>query len=369
MIDRTQLGRLPHELFSANRDLSKIDVGHNRIRVIHKDTFQGLSNLKELRAPSNGLVEFPYTALGNVSSLEVLILAENALTNVDFTKLYELRRLRELDLHSNTIASVSGFTNTNLSHLQGVDLSDNQLAGLITNFFYRSSSILRLNLAKNQFKQIPNPLSGQNLPNLRFLNLTRNPIQDLTFTRRFSSLQEIHISFTNISVITSKDFENYPVLLHLFLNRNRLVKISPSAFKALKSLLTLDLSGNELEFLPQERLQGLPVLRLLNLSHNQLKDLELFSEDLRALQVLDLNFNQISRVAKSTFSQLASLTELHLFGNWISSVASDAFRPLKRLRLLDLGRNYLESLPLNALRPLETQIRTLRTEGEYRSSF
>lgn len=43
---------------------------------------------------------------------------------------------------------------------------------------------------------------------------------------------------------------------------------------------------------------------------------------------------------------------------------SDAFKPLKRLRILDLSTNYLEQIPLEAFRPLETQIRSIRTEGE-----
>lgn len=58
------------------------------------------------------------------------------------------------------------------------------------------------------------------------------------------------------------------------------------------------------------------------------------------------------------------MAELYLYGNWISAVESDAFKPLKRLRILDLSTNYLEQIPLEAFKPLETQIRSIRTEGE-----
>lgn len=104
-------------------------------------------------------------------------------------------------------------------------------------------------------------------------------------------------------------------------------------------------------------------LRILNLTHNLLKELEEFPEDLKSLQILDLSYNQIGIVGKLTFKNLVSLVELHLYGNWINAISSEAFRPLKKLRLLDLSRNYLENLPLNAFRPLETQIRSLRAEG------
>lgn len=122
---------------------------------------------------------------------------------------------------------------------------------------------------------------------------------------------------------------------------------------------------NELELMPQERLQGLSHLRILNMTHNKLKELEEFPSDMKSLQILDISFNQIARITKTTFQHLENLAELYLYGNWISQVSGDAFKPLKKLRTLDLSKNYLEHIPLNAFRPLETQIRSLRTEGRF----
>ena len=210
-------------------------------------------------------------------------------------------------------------------------------------------------------------MCGQNLPGLTWLNLTGNPLQKIHETSSdftYPQLQELHISGTNLTLLTSQDFEAFPSLQYLFVSQNGISRVSPGAFHNLPNLLTLHLGNNSIDILPQERFRGLERLRILNLTHNRLKELEEFPEDLKSLQILDLSFNQIGAVGKSTFKNLVNLVELHLYGNWINSISGDAFRPLKKLRLLDLSRNYLENLPLNAFRPLETQIRSLRAEGK-----
>nr|CAD7267220.1 unnamed protein product [Timema shepardi] len=366
VINNAQIHKLPKNVLSKNKDLMRLELSENHLKQLGREVFMGLKALKELRLHSNSFLEIPYGAFTNMSALEVLVVSMNSLTSVDLSKLNGLPRLRELDLHGNTVSSLSGFASANLSHLLNVDLSENSLAALPANFFHLSSHLIRLDLASNRFRQIPTiALSEQNLPGLAWLNLTANPlsrIHDLSSVRRYPNLQEIHISGTNLTIVTSKDFEAFPSLLHLFLDQNRISRVSPGAFRSLPNLLTLDIGVNEIEMLPQERLQGLNQLRLLNITHNRLKELEEFPPDLKSLQILDLSFNQVTRVGKWTFRFLVNLAELHLYGNWISSVASDSFRPLKKLRVLDLSKNYLENLPLSAFRPLETQIRSLRTQ-------
>lgn len=179
----------------------------------------------------------------------------------------------------------------------------------------------------------------------------------------------MYISQTNLTILTSQEFEPFPALQHLFLVQNRISRISPGAFNHLQNLLTLDLSINELELLPKERLQGLKSLRSLNVSHNSLRSLEEFTSELIYLQVLDVSFNQLDEIEKGTFRHLVGLTELHLMGNRMTSIASDAFKYLSALQVLDLRRNYFEQIPLRALKPLETHIKTMRVEGMYSEYF
>nr|XP_050869072.1 chaoptin-like isoform X1 [Vespula vulgaris]XP_050869073.1 chaoptin-like isoform X1 [Vespula vulgaris]XP_050869074.1 chaoptin-like isoform X1 [Vespula vulgaris]XP_050869075.1 chaoptin-like isoform X1 [Vespula vulgaris]XP_050869076.1 chaoptin-like isoform X1 [Vespula vulgaris]XP_050869077.1 chaoptin-like isoform X1 [Vespula vulgaris]XP_050869078.1 chaoptin-like isoform X1 [Vespula vulgaris]XP_050869079.1 chaoptin-like isoform X1 [Vespula vulgaris]XP_050869080.1 chaoptin-like isoform X1 [Ve len=366
IIDDAQISKLPETIFLFNRNLARLHLNRNLLRALPPGIFDRLLSLREIRLDRNRFLDIPYSALANALNLEILTLSNNEIVNVDVASFVSLKYLRELDLSHNRIDTMSGFAIANLSHLLSVDLSHNYLNALPANFFAHSSMLRRVNLSENKFRQIPAvALSGQNLPGLAWLNLTRNPlnrIHDLPSEAMYPILQEIHISGTNLSIVTSQDFEAFPALQHLFLGQNCILRVSPGAFRSLPNLLTLHLGMNSLEILPKERLQGMEHLRILNLTHNRLKELEEFPKDLKSLQVLDLSYNQIGIVGKVTFKNLISLVELHLYGNWINAISSEAFKPLKKLRLLDLSRNYLENLPLNAFRPLETQIRSLRAE-------
>lgn len=365
-MESSQIYRISAEIFSKNKNLGKLLLSNNLLRVLPPTLFLGLEALKEVKLDGNKFQEVPYDVFANATTVEFLSLANNILSHVDMSRLNGLISLRELDLRGNYITSLNGFAAVNFSRLISVDLSHNHLKALPANFFARSNMLRKIELAANKFRQIPAvALTAQNIPNLAWLNVTANPlvrIHEISSEAKYPALQEIHISGTNLTIVTSQDFEAFPALMHLFMGSNMISRVSPSAFRNLPNLLTLDLSVNELELLPQERLRGLEHLRLLNLTHNHLKELEDFPPDLKALQVLDLSYNQISGVGRSTFQHLESLAELHLYGNWISSISPDAFKPLKKLRILDLSRNYLANLPLNAFRPLETQIRSLRAE-------
>ncbi|XP_012157480.1 uncharacterized protein LOC101458689 [Ceratitis capitata] len=359
------LDTIPDEIFTKNTNLVKLDMCDNRITVMNRNIFNGLNVFKELKLCHNQLSEFPHIALYNLSTLETLDLSRNQLTSIDFFKLSGTLNLRQLNLHDNKITSLSGFNAVNLTQLDSIDLSGNLLLSLPANFLRHSINLQRVDLSSNRFLQLPSSaLSDISIPRLSWLNLTGNPINKIYTVKeeRYPYLKELYICQTNLSILTSKDFEAFQALQHLHLVNNRITRISPGAFKTLTNLLTLDLSINELEMLPKERLQGLKLLRFLNISHNILKDLEEFSSDLAQLQTFDLSFNQLDRISKKTFRNLHGLVELYLMGNRMTVLSTDAFRFLRKLHVLDLRKNYFELVPIEALKPLETNIKTLKLE-------
>ncbi|XP_062539989.1 protein artichoke [Armigeres subalbatus] len=364
---------LPYLLFSKNNNLVKLDLSHNYLRTLKRNLFNNLNVFKELRLQNNQINDFPHIALSNVSTLEILTLSRNQLTNVDFFKLHGLPNLRHLDLQANTISSLTGFNTATLPHLDMIDLSGNLLLALPENFFKHSISLQRIDLSGNRFNQIPNAaLSEASLARLAWLNLTGNPLQRIHHTmssdadqRRFPFLKELHISQTNLTILTSKDFDIYPALQRLYLVQNRINRVSPGAFVALSNLQILDLSVNEIEMLPKERLQGLRLLEILNISNNNIKELDEFTDDLQKLKVLDISSNQLERIQKNTLRHLVALQELYLNGNRIRSISSDAFRSLRVLGTLDLRKNFFEDVPLRALKPLETHLKQLRLEENH----
>ncbi|XP_011301867.1 chaoptin [Fopius arisanus] len=365
-MERSQIHRLSFDTFSNNKHLGKILLGNNQLHSLPGTLFSGLDSLREVKLDGNRFQEMPYEVFINTTTIEFLSLSNNVILHIDTSRLNGLRNLRELDLRGNHIISVSGFSDANFSRLISIDLSHNHLTALPMNFFVNANQLRKVELSGNKLRQLPGvALSARNMPNLGWLNLTGNPltrVHEFSSEDKYPSLEEIHISRTNLTMVTGQDFEAFPGLLHLYVNNNLISRVSPSAFQSLRDLLTLDLSANDLELMPQARLKGLERLKLLNLTRNHLKTLEDFPEDLKALRVLDLSYNEIQSIGENTFNRLGNLLELYLDGNWLATVSSGCFASLKKLRVLDVSGNSLEYLPLNAFQPLETQIRSLRVE-------
>ncbi|KAM8888559.1 leucine-rich repeat, immunoglobulin-like domain and transmembrane domain-containing protein 2 [Synchiropus picturatus] len=78
-----------------------------------------------------------------------------------------------------------------------------------------------------------------------------------------------------------------------------------------------------------------------------------FSE-VRALEFLWLNFNDITLMNIRSLEGLHNLTELRLQGNRLTSVPWAAFQDTPRLKILDLKHNRLDVLPETALRHLSS---------------
>lgn len=105
----------------------------------------------------------------------------------------------------------------------------------------------------------------------------------------------MYLQHSELIVITSKEFELFPSLLHAHLSYNNILKISPGAFSSLTQLISLDLGVNQIEIIPQERLFGLNSIRVLNVTKNRLTELDDFPRNMQSLQVLDVSFNRLTR--------------------------------------------------------------------------
>lgn len=190
---------------------------------------------------------------------------------------------------------------------------------------------------------------------------------DIAFDKRYviSSLHELYITRTNLTAITSTDFQLYPSLEHLHLTENHVQRIASYAFRKLNSLLTLDMSVNELEHLPRDCLRGLIQLQRLNLSLNSIRELDEFTIELKNLEILDISHNQLDRIDRNTFQHLHALLDLRLTGNRLRIITVDSFRFLNNLIKLDVRGNHFKEIPLEVLNLLETHLQTLHIERKF----
>jgi len=88
----------------------------------------------------------------------------------------------------------------------------------------------------------------------------------------------------------------------------------------------------------------------LRLTNNSLNSVP-FLQDLKNLEVLNLNRNSIETILESAFNGMGKLSELRLKGNKVCKLPSKALNEVKgSLELLDLGSNCFSSVPVSNLR-------------------
>ncbi|VDI21042.1 Hypothetical predicted protein [Mytilus galloprovincialis] len=115
----------------------------------------------------------------------------------------------------------------------------------------------------------------------------------------------------------------------------------------------LELNQNKIQSIDATSLSGLTSLEMLFLEYNEISSIEdgAFST-LRSLSILHINDNKLTNIKPDTFKSLESLRELHLEYNEISSIEDGAFSTLSSLSLLNIHENKLTSIKPDTFKSL-----------------
>ncbi|XP_022237719.1 leucine-rich repeats and immunoglobulin-like domains protein sma-10 [Limulus polyphemus] len=182
----------------------------------------------------------------------------------------------------------------------------------------------------------------------------------------FFSLEEIHITHSNVPAIGDSSFWPGNNLRILNLSHNNITQLHDTDFNGLKNLQVLDLSNNLISAFPSAPFHFLSNLKTLSLARNSLRrlvprffymlgNLERLDlsgnplrnvdpenlKDLRPIKSLSLAKCQIERLHSLIYQQLPNLVELDLRDNSFNYFAPEEFRHLKKLRKLYLDGNNL----------------------------
>ncbi|XP_039666943.1 toll-like receptor 3 isoform X2 [Perca fluviatilis] len=333
----------------------------NNIKLLTKDTFQGLKSLKKLQL-TKALVSGHHTpviedfSFQPLSALESLILQRtgvHAITEYTFTG---LTSLKELDMSwSSSVTSLRNITSKTFVSLA-------------------RSPLRKLNLTGTSIAQI-NPGCFSVLRNLTTLLLEFNFIKQNLTGKEFEGLgqvEEIHMSNNQQTVnLGSMSFVNVPKLRFLTLAKSlkaEAVNLDPSPFRHLPNLTFLDLSNNNIANIRENMLEGLVNLKVLKLQHNNFARLwksanlggpVLFLKHTRRLTTLQMDYNGLDEIPAEALRGLSDLRQLSLANNLLNRLKDSVFDDLNSLQVLNLQKNLITAVrpevfktPLSNLRRL-----------------
>ncbi|XP_044258031.1 chaoptin isoform X2 [Tribolium madens] len=241
-------------------------------------------------------------------------------------------------------------------------------------------SLWELDLSHNQLTRVPNR-SIRYLRKLRYLDLRGNSITRISpenWRGLENSLTTLILTDNYITHLPIDSFSGLPMVETINLKGNNLKEIDPSVFRdGMGRLSNLILADNQLTSIPYQALSFLKSLRELDLSYNKINIMQPALEVgvqnanynfLFNLDLLRLDYNQITMLKAASFQYFNVLNKTYLDGNPLSLVEENAFRQAKIKELYMRNCGLKEISPL-AFSGLENFLEILDLSGNHISSL
>ncbi|XP_047997437.1 protein artichoke-like isoform X1 [Leguminivora glycinivorella] len=375
------MNSVPSAVYNA-RKATKIDLSSNTIESLKLEAFTKISGLQSLNLSCNQISDLEVgerTPGSGFSTVQTIDLSYNAISSIPNNYFRQFPDLLHLDLSHNYIKSFDILTFEGITQLQRLYVSDNEITKLGV-VFARFEFMKELVLDHNYLTSIEES-NFDKMTKLEKLNISSNilaSIGDTSFDH-LVELKELDLSNNTINTITKNIFQNNTNLQSLDISSNRISKIEPGAFEG-KRIEDFKVHNNPITgALIKNTFQGICVDKL-DLSSANVTELgpELFEGQ---FQSLNFSRNSISKIHKSSFSKLESLTELdlsfnhlqdiefdtsnlnnlsffYLNNNNIKTVTKDTFKSLTSLKVVDLSNNAIENIEILSFQNLK-QLETL----------
>lgn len=312
-----------------------LNVSNNYISYCESDN--KILNIEVFDLRYNSLSSVP-RCLEHVSALRKLFMDHNTISILGHNSFMHLTSLEVLTLRQNNINNIHKHAFFGLQNLQILDLSLNSIPQIHISQFSSMSRLRILNLSDNRINYLPKDIfSGTMIEMLDLGGNSFNVVPSLTLSEIGSTLRHFVISSNNIEHVDSTTFPDMPYLQHLDLSNNKLTILPDNAFTSLGLLQKLDISANILRANFKELFHYAQSLKYLNLAN-----IGMFSTPhlpLPNLVHLNLSYNNIQTISRSSFQDLAKLKSLYLNNNKLSAIPTHIWFHLPLLKTLDISYN------------------------------
>ncbi|CAG9773928.1 unnamed protein product [Ceutorhynchus assimilis] len=215
------------------------------ISILPKSSIHDLINLQDLIISSSGIINIEAGVFENVPKLSKVNLKENGIQQIRYGVFNGLN-LTMLFLNKNEISFIDGGAFDDMPKLTKIKLNFNQISTWDCKWFKRTPALNVVSIRRNSIKEIPDGA---------FKNLNN---EDLKLFLSKNNIVEIHPSaFSGIKRISQ-----------LYLDRNKLTQLDDKVFDKIEHIHTLSLARNNLTEIPKKLLKTVKYMRYLDLTAN-----------------------------------------------------------------------------------------------------
>lgn len=251
--------QVPSDALNGLKSLVSLNLNFNLIDTIHENAFDGLDSLLRLTLYGNKITHIhPNAFVGAGYNLTRIDLGGNRLTTIPAQSLRILKSVQLLLLHENGIQSLSSndFLNWQSSDkLDMLNLAHNSISKLEKNLFVEWTTLNSLDFESNQISSIDSNTFYGIQDTLEWLKLGENQLNEIPYEalKNLTKLRELDLRGNHIQIVHSSSFDDFGQnIKFLNLQRNKISKIETGAFDNLESLQQLNLKANRLKHIPMK---------------------------------------------------------------------------------------------------------------------
>ena len=227
------------------------------------------------------------------------------------------------------------------SNVEALYFQSGYLKEIPSQFFKKFPNTKLLKIAPNMGLSTISQAAFDGASNLRYLEITGNPISslsDLIFSAAYR-IESINLSKNAITEISTNTFAGLMSLKNIDLSNNMITTVD-SKLSTLINLSHLDLSGNNLQQITPYSFGGLIQLKNLQLSDNHILFIHLNTFNmLYSLETVNLDNNFVGRIPTELFGRNFAMTHLSLKNTLIDAIQPNFMESFLQIQTLDLTQN------------------------------